>query len=112
MTTDVYGPGDDDYGRDKWDSENTKKEIINQLNKFKMVRAKFIVNSNKDNGYTDENYKGSEIHLSAVYSGSPENEAFFKMTPGGNISLVTVNPKAAEQFIQGKEFYVDFTPVE
>lgn len=78
----------------------------------KMVRAKFIVNVNKDNGMTDEQYKGSEIHLSAVYSGSPENEAFFKMTPGGNISLVTVSPKAAEQFIPGKEYYVDFTPVE
>ncbi len=77
-----------------------------------MVRAKFVVNVNKDNGSTDEAYKGSEIHLSAVYSGSPENEAFFKMTPGGNISLVTVNPEAAKQFIPGKEYYVDFTPVE
>lgn len=77
-----------------------------------MVRAKFIVNTNKDNGSADEKYKGSEINLSAVYSGSPENEEFFKMTPGGNITLVTVNPKAAEQFVVGKEVYVDFTPVE
>lgn len=77
-----------------------------------MVRAKFIVNVNKDNGSTDPAYKGSEISLSAVYSGSPENEEFFKMTPGGNITLVTVNPKAAEQFIVGKECYVDFTPIE
>lgn len=76
-----------------------------------MVRAKFVVNTNKDNGSTDEKYKGSEINLSAVYSGSPENEEFFKMTPGGNITLVTVNPNAAEQFIVGKEVYVDFTPV-
>jgi hypothetical protein len=37
----------------------------------KMVRAKFVCNVNKDNGSTDEAYKGSEIHLSAVYSGSP-----------------------------------------
>ena len=39
-----------------------------------MVRAKFTVNTNKDNGSTDPAYKGSEINLSAVYSGSPENE--------------------------------------
>ncbi len=77
-----------------------------------MVRAKFIVNVNKDNGSTDEQYKGSEIQMSAVYSGSPENEEFFKMTPGGSIQLVTVNPKAAAQLIQGKEYYVDFTPCE
>lgn len=77
-----------------------------------MVRAKFIVNVNKDNESTDEQYRGSEIHMQAVYSGSPENEAFFKMTPGGNISLITVNPEAAKQLIVGREYYVDFTPVE
>lgn len=77
-----------------------------------MVRAKFVVNVNKGNGSADEAYKGNEIRMSAVYSGSPENEEFFKMTPGGNISLVTVNPKAAEQFKQGQEIYVDFTPIE
>jgi hypothetical protein len=77
-----------------------------------MVRAKFTVNTNKDNGSTDPAYKGSEINLSAVYSGSPENEAFFKMTPGGNITLVTVNPEAAKQFVVGTEMYIDFTPIE
>jgi hypothetical protein len=77
-----------------------------------MVRAKFVVNSNVSNGSENETYKGNTINLSAVTSGSKENEEFFKMTPGGNISLATVNPKAAEQFVVGKECYVDFTPVE
>jgi hypothetical protein len=77
-----------------------------------MVRAKFFVMSNTPNGMTDDNYRGNAINLNAVYSGSPENEAFFKMTPGGTIQLVTVNPNAAEQFEVGKEYYVDFTKTE
>lgn len=76
-----------------------------------MVRAKFVVNTNKDNESADPAYKGNEINLYAVHSGSPENEAFFKMTPGGNITLVTVNPQVAAQFAVGKEVYVDFTPI-
>lgn len=49
-------------------------------------------------------------HFHPVYSGSPENEAFWKATPGGTIILYTVNPQALAQFEQGKEYYLDFTP--
>ena len=65
--------------------------------------------SNVPNNEQSEQYAGATISLNTVYSGSPENEAFFKMTPGGTIMLATVNPKAAEQFVVGKEYYVDFT---
>jgi hypothetical protein len=68
------------------------------------VRAKFRVNHIERAG------DGQTIQLHPVYSGSPENEAFFKATPGGQISLYCVNPEANEQFALGKEFYIDFTP--
>lgn len=67
-----------------------------------MVRAKFHVN------YKD----GNVIHMGPVYSGSDENKEFFKATPGGQITLNVLNEAAASQFVQGKEYYVDFTAAE
>lgn len=52
----------------------------------------------------------SRVTLSPVTSGSEENKAFYKWTPGGSIQLETVNTEAAKQFEPGVEFYVDFTP--
>jgi hypothetical protein len=66
------------------------------------VRAKFHCN------FKDANV----IHLGVVYGGSSENEKFFKYTPGGQITLNVLNEDAAAQFVQGKEYYVDFTPAE
>lgn len=64
------------------------------------VRCKFAC------GYKD----GSSVHLAPVYTGSEENKRFFAATPGGLISFYTVNQDALDQFEQGKEYYVDFTP--
>ncbi len=75
-----------------------------------MVRAKFTVTSVEPNGATDEENKGSTVTLLPVVGGSPENDSFYKWTPGGEISLSTINEVAAAQFEVGKEFYVDFTP--
>jgi hypothetical protein len=45
-----------------------------------------------------------------VYIGSPENEQFFKCTPGGSLTFNVLNTAAAEKFEVGKEYYLDFTP--
>ena len=73
-----------------------------------MVRAKFRCESNSVQGDS-----GSQITLRAVYDSNPasENGQFFKWTPSGEIRMGVVNPAAAEQFAEGKEYYVDFTPV-
>jgi hypothetical protein len=69
------------------------------------VRAKFKVQS------TTEMEGGLKTaNLTPVTSGSPENEQFFKWTPGGQIQLGTINPEAGAQFVPGRQFYVDFTP--
>lgn len=39
-----------------------------------------------------------------------ENASFFSASPGGEISLLMVRSPNAEEFVQGREFYVDFTP--
>jgi hypothetical protein len=67
------------------------------------VRAKFkveCVTKFKDS---------SSVRLCPVMSGSDENKAFYKWTPGGSIELNTINDEAAAQFAPGAEFYVDLT---
>ncbi len=76
-----------------------------------MVRAKFKVTAVEPNNAEKEEDKGSTVHLFPV-TGSPENESFYKWTPGGNIILSTINTEAAAQFEVGKEYYVDFTPAD
>jgi hypothetical protein len=71
-----------------------------------MVRAKFKVDETAKNTWAER------VTLTPVVSGSPENEAFFKTTPSGKIEMQIKNPEAMKQFEPGKEFYVDFTPVE
>lgn len=54
------------------------------------------------------------VSLSAVYDPDPESEngKWFQYTPAATFSLGTLNPTAFSQFEIGKEFFVDFTPVE
>jgi hypothetical protein len=58
--------------------------------------------------FKDEGQK--TVHFHPVYSGSKENEEFFKATPGGTINLNVLNESAFAGFQQGKEYVVDFTP--
>lgn len=53
---------------------------------------------------------GYSILLRPVAGGSPENDEFYRWTPAGELSLTTVNPGAAAEFEEGREYYVDLTP--
>lgn len=66
------------------------------------VRAKFECKSVGD----------GQVKLEVVYTGSPENESFFKWTPSGQITMGIVNEAALKQFAVGKQYYVDFAPTE
>lgn len=70
------------------------------------VRAKFRVS--KADARPDS--LGGVVSLEVVTTGSVENDQFFKWTPSGRIDMGTVNQQAFEQFKEGEEFYVDFTP--
>ena len=72
-----------------------------------VVRAKFRVT-----GKSEFDGNGFEVKLSAVTTGSDENKSFFKWTPSAEIRLSTLNVEAAEQYVVGAEYYVDFTRAE
>lgn len=71
------------------------------------VRAKFKVVS-----VTESEGGMKTVRMHPVTSGSPENEKFYKWTPGGSIDLSTISPEAGAQFAPGKQFYVDFSPAD
>lgn len=54
------------------------------------------------------------VDFNAVYSSDPETEnySFSKATPSLNLTMSITNPGAFGAFEAGKEYYLDFTPVE
>lgn len=69
------------------------------------MRAKFTVNS-----IETFSYGGQRAKLSAVYSGTPEDNQFAKATPSGQLEITIDNPAAQGYLIPGKSYYLDFTP--
>jgi len=67
------------------------------------TRCKFVCNSYTVSGSGENRIKS--FSFMPVYSGSPENEEFFKWTPGGDLSLSVVNPDV--EFEPDKEYYID-----
>lgn len=60
-----------------------------------------------------ESTNGYEVKFFPVTAGkSPENEAFFKWTPYGEIRLGIVNATVVQNLKVGGEYYVDFTRAE
>lgn len=76
-----------------------------------MVRAKMKCVGNEPTNKDLPN-DGNTIKLDAVVNGSEENKEFFRWTPSGQVALHCVNEKANNQFVVGKEYYVDFSPAE
>ena len=68
---------------------------------------------NYESTVSSEKYSEA-VKLRAVYSSDPnsENYSWSKYTPSAEISLNISNPSAWGKFEVGKEYYIDFTPVE
>lgn len=73
-----------------------------------MVRAKFRCIQKVEKTFGPDNEKGYDIHLYAVTDDIEENSRFFKFTPYGELTMGVLNPDAAVQFEEGKDYYVDF----
>ena len=73
-----------------------------------MVIAKFTCIQKAEKTFGPEDEKGYDIHLYAVSGGSEEGQKFFKYTPYGEITMGVLNPAAAAQFEEGKDYYVEF----
>ena len=82
------------------------------------IRAKFAVTSiHEQYCGLDKDKKTSTIHtveLQPIYSSDStgENKAFWDATPTGKLTMTLTNKTAIEHFTTGKEFYLDFIPVE
>lgn len=74
------------------------------------IRAKFTVTAKEQVVYNGNDVQ-TIVKMMAVYGNSPENKEFFKYTPSGNINVGVLPEKIADQFILGKDYYVDFIPV-
>ncbi len=72
------------------------------------VRAKFNCHYIQ---HADDN-SSITVHMGAVTTGSEENKAWSKLTPGGLVSMHISNPDAFGLFEQGKEYFIDIAPVE
>lgn len=70
------------------------------------VRAKVVCNG----------IEGNAVNFRTVYepdaAKDTENARFTKATPWGEIKMGIDNPVALQRFEAGKEYYVDFTPVD
>ena len=71
-----------------------------------MIRAKFVCTWNDP--YSNEE---TELRFTAVIDNSEENKKFFRYTPAGDINMV-VRTEVADNFIVGREYYLDFTPTK
>jgi len=71
------------------------------------TRCKFKCNKISMTLHGSETLYTAEFN--AVHGGSPENEAFFKWTPNGNLS---VGVYTDDRFVVGKEYYLDITPCD
>jgi hypothetical protein len=75
------------------------------------VRAKVRCSSKTKN----EGFDGTAFRFDAVYSSDPgsENKSFTDATPALSLNMTISDGKpAADQFEEGKEYYLDFTPAE
>lgn len=59
-----------------------------------------------------QNEAGYRVRLEPVTGENAENKEFFKWTPSGQCEMGIINTETAKQFIIGKEYYLDFTPVD
>lgn len=72
------------------------------------MRAKMVVQTVTDNGYSDI------IKLNAVFGGSSNSEdnTFAKATPSASLEMQIDNPLLKGTIKPGQKFYLDFTLAE
>jgi hypothetical protein len=75
-----------------------------------MVRGKFMVTEITEMAWSKEARK---VVLTPQYDNTiEEDRRYAKATPSGRIEMQIDNPSALAALPMGKQFYVDFTPVE
>lgn len=52
------------------------------------------------------------LTMNAVYDDGKANREWSRWTPSGQLTMSVTNPAAFDQFVEGKEYYIDFMLVE
>lgn len=78
------------------------------------TRALFYVGDVLERIGSDGKAEGRIIRLNAAYDPNPEspNYTYWKASPTGQIEMTVNNPAGYEVFVRGKQYWIDFTPVE
>ena len=78
------------------------------------VRAKFMLQEHRVYGYSGEHRQHTFIFRPQYDPNIPEDQRFAKASPTGELTITVDNPTviAAWEGQQGKQFYLDFVPVE
>jgi hypothetical protein len=89
-------------------------EIIYTLMRTNVLDEEGNATKDESGAWVTEEFKQPTVKLAPVYSDDPnsENKLFWTATPSGSVQLAINNPRGAEVFEIGKEYYVDFTLVD
>lgn len=72
------------------------------------IRAKFYCTQ----GLPDTTaFSPGEVILTAQYSDNPDDNEYSMATPSGSVKMFISNPNVAGFFVQGEQYYMDFTKV-
>ena len=75
------------------------------------IRAKFRCTREITTKWNPDHEGDRSYEFTAVYDDkTPENQRFAKATPSGQLTIAVSNP--AVSYVPGKEYYLDFTPVD
>lgn len=74
------------------------------------VRAKMKCTALRHEGHDTNQYVS--LQFQAVTAESEENKTWSKWTPSAHLTMSITNPAAFGQFEEGKEYFLDFVPVE
>ncbi len=54
----------------------------------------------------------TRVKLTPVTGNTDDNKSWSKWTPAGQIDMLITNPDAADAFVPGEEYFVDFKSVK
>lgn len=77
-----------------------------------MVRAKFKCTEIKHVATQSPNDVLAMLTFIPVYGDGKDNKEWSKYTPSGKLEMTVTNPSAIDKFEIGKDYYLDFKPVE
>lgn len=70
------------------------------------MRAKFRVLSVTQYDHSED------VALTALYSGTPEDNQFAEATPSGKLEMMISAAGARGYFVPGRAYYLDFSPAQ